>query len=264
MALKINAVIVEDEPHASEHLQSLIHAFCENIHIIGTADNVKKGYATITDLNPDVVFLDIEMPDGTGFDLLKKFDKVNFFTIFTTAYSRYAIQAFKYSAISFLLKPIDPEELIDAVIKAGQELKRTDFEDQMMALFFNLQGIEKQAERSRKVVLSTNSSLHVINSDEIVMCQSDKNHTQFFMLDGRIIIISKTIKEFDDLFNEEGFFRPHKQYLININHIKKFEKSINCEVTLTGGLIAPVSVRKKEQLINLLIKMNKSGKRRDI
>ena len=262
MTSEIKVVLVEDEPHAMEHLQSLINSFCKDVTIIGKANNVSSAYKTIMELKPDVVFLDIEMPDGTGFDLLKKFDQIFFSTIFTTAFSKYAIQAFKYSAVSFLLKPIDLDELREAVFKVRHELKRALFEDQMTALFHNLNDIEKNAGRSRKVVLTTNSSFHVINSDEIVMCQSDKNYTQFFMSDGRMIMVSKTIKEFDDLFTENGFFRPHKQYLININHLKTFDKSVKMEVTLTGGFKAPVSVRKKEQLINLLIELDKSGQTR--
>ena len=245
----IKAVIVEDEPHSCDHLASLLSGFCSNVALVGKAHDVKSGYELILKNNPDLVLLDIEMPDGTGFDLLQKFTKINFEIIFTTAFAEYAVKAFQFSAIHFLLKPIGPEELVSAVNKAEEEFQRKNIEQRVNALYYNLQN---QTGKGKKVVLSSGTKLYVIDSNEIIMCRSEKNYTQFFLVDGSDITVAKTMKEYDDMLVTNGFFRVHKQHLINIDYVKSFDKAEGGLVNLTNGLKVPVGGRKKELVAELL------------
>lgn len=248
----MRAIIIEDETNAREHLKGLIETYCKQVDIFDEAIDVKSGYSSITTHKPDLIFLDIRMPDGTGFDLLRQFDEISFNIIFTTAYVDYAIEAFKFSAVHYLLKPIDPGELISAVEKAGHERRVKDIESRIKVLFNNMSKAEKP---DKKVVLTTNTRLFVVNASDIIMCHSDRNYTQFFLADGRQITVSKTIKEFDDMLIDHGFFRPHRQYLINMSHVQSFEKSNPGKILLTGNIGVPVSVRKKEQLIDMISSM---------
>ncbi len=245
----MRAVIIEDELNARNHLKSLLDTHCEGVEIVGEGHDVKTGYEIIHSTQPDLVFLDIRMPDGTGFDLLEMFNSIRFNVIFTTAYSEYAIEAFRFSAIHYLLKPIDPDDLVESVKKAGREAKMKNLENKIEALITNLNSGGKF---SRKVVLTTNSNIYVVNSEEIVMCRSDRNYTQFILDDGREIIVAKTIKDYEDLLTEHGFFRAHRQYLINLAHVQSLEKTNGGTIKLTGDISVPVSVRKKDQLIEAL------------
>ena len=248
----MRAVIIEDELNAREHLKSLISMYCHEVQVIGEAHDVQSGYQAILSHNPELVFLDIRMPDGTGFDLLNKFREISFNLIFTTAYAEYAIEAFKFSAIHYLLKPIDPNELVDATEKASQEMKMKNLEVKIQALYDNLNAAKRPV---KKVVLTTNSYIYVVSSDEIVMCQSDRNYTMFLLTDGREILVAKTIKDFDDMLCNYGFFRVHRQFLVNLEHVESFEKSGSGIIRMKGGAGIPVSIRKKEQLIEVLSSM---------
>jgi len=247
----LRTVIVEDEPNSREHLISLVTKFCKNVKIVGEAYDVKSGYEIITKSKPDLILLDIEMPDGTGFDLLHKFSSFKFEIIFTTAFAEYAVKAFQYSAVHYLLKPIDPEELMEAIQKTEEVLKRKSMETRLNALFHNMQN----QVGGKKVVLSSGNNMFVINTSEIIMCRSDKNYTQFILEDGRDIKVSKTIKEYDQMLNDNGFFRVHRQYLVNTEHIKSFDKSNGGAIYLTGNLKVPISIRKKGMVMQLLAKI---------
>jgi two-component system LytT family response regulator len=248
----VRTVIVEDEPYSREHLVSLVTNYCKQVEIVGEAWDVKSGFDIISANKPDLVLLDIEMPDGTGFDLLQKFQKIDFEIIFTTAFAEYAVKAFHYSAIHYLLKPIDPDELLEAVKKTEELLQRKTIEARLNTLFHNLQN-QKDGKR---MVLSSGNNMYVINTGEIIMCHSAKNYTLFFLLDGRNITVSKTIKEYDKLLTENGFFRVHKQYLINIDHVKSFDKSDGGSINLTNDLKVPISIRKRGLVMELLGKIN--------
>jgi two-component system LytT family response regulator len=245
----IKTVIIEDEPYSREYLETLVGDYCKNVELVGRAGDVTSGFDSIKKLKPDLVLLDIEMPDGTGFELLQKFQKVNFEVIFTTAFAEYAVQAFNYSAIHYLLKPIDPNELVLAINKAEEELRRKSIDDRIRALFHNLQ---RQAENTHKIVLSSGSNMYVINTREIVMCQAEKNYTRFFLEDGRDIVVSKTIKEYDGMLAGNGFYRVHRQYLVNIDHVKSFDKSDGGVIYLSCDFKVPISMRKKD-LMKVLV-----------
>ncbi|NCA86048.1 MAG: response regulator transcription factor [Clostridia bacterium] len=243
------SVIIEDEPSARETLRNLLSQHCPQVTVKGEAHNVESGIDCINRCRPDIVFLDIEMPDGTGFDLITKLPSVDFNVIFTTAHSSYAIQAFRYSATHYLLKPIIPDELKEAVDKASEKLHAKEIAEQMRKLIYSLSDLNKPD----NLVLSTISSITVVRQSEIIMCRSDRNYTTFFLEDGNEITVSKTLKEYETLLSAKNFFRPHRQYIVNVNHIKSFQRSNGKMIKLTRDLEAPVSMRKYDQLMELLM-----------
>jgi len=245
----IKAVIIDDEVDARVHLKYLLASNCPEVIVVGEAVDVKSGITAIEKLAPNLVFLDINLPDGSGFNILKSFNKIDFGVVFVTAYSEYAIEAFRFSALHYLLKPIDPTDLTSAVKKAEDELNKQNLETRLKSLYHNLQN---NTDKSKKVVLTTNTNWFVINSDEIILCKSEKNYTEFHISDSRIITVSKTIKDYDDLLSRYGFFRVHKQYLININHINSFDKKGTGVLLMTNNYSIPVSARVRTQLLKFI------------
>jgi two-component system LytT family response regulator len=245
----IRTIIVEDEPYSREHLETLVGDFCNKVDLVGLADDVSSGFELIKKTDPDLVLLDIEMPDGTGFELLQKFPKVNFEIIFTTAFAEYAVQAFNYSAIHYLLKPIDTEELVAAIDKVEEEMQRKNIEDRINTLFHNL---ESQSGNKHRIVLTSGSNVFVVSTKEIVMCQAERNYTRVFLEDGRDILVAKTIKDYDAMLSGNGFSRVHRQYLINVSHVKSFDKSNGGEVFLTRDFKVPIAMRKKDLMTALM------------
>jgi len=248
----IRTIIIEDEQDARDHIKLLIASNCPDVEIVGEAHNVKSGIEIINKKEPKLVLMDILLPDGTGFDLLNSLENINFNIIFVTAYREFAVEAFKFSAIHYLLKPIVPDDLISAIKKANDRLISQNVETRLKSLFYNLQS---NTNGSKKVVLTTGTNLYVVHSEEIVMCKSEKSHTEFYVADGRVITVFKAIKDFDDLLSGYGFFRVHKQFLININHITSFDKTGAGQVHMTGDHVIPVSFRKREQLLELFINL---------
>jgi two-component system LytT family response regulator len=245
----ITAVIVDDEKPAREALTNMLKIFCPDVKIIGEADGVESGVETINKLEPDTVFLDIQMPDGTGFDLLKEFASINFKFIFITAYQEYAIQAFKFSAIDYILKPIDPSDLIAAVEKLQESVLNEDTNKKFQTFIENIQWHEKNP---KKIVLKTFETVIVAEKESIVRCESENNYTMFYFTDKPKILVSKTLKEFEDLLSASGFFRVHQSHLINLTYVSKFKRFPESHVILTNGEKVPVSIRKRDILVKLL------------
>ena len=243
---QLTAVIIDDEEKSRQTLRQMLTLFTENIQIIGEAHNVKSGAELLSLISPDIVFLDIHMPDGNGFDLLKKLKKRNFHLIFTTAYDRYAIKAFKFNALDYLLKPIDASELKMAVNKAAKISKPNV--DSVDNLLNNL----SQKTEEQKIVLSTAEGMHIIRVKNIIRCQADDYYTNFFLNDGRRIMISKTLKDNEELLKDYDFIRPHRSHLINLAYVKKYVKSDGGYIVLSEGTKIPVSRRKKDVVINYL------------
>ena len=236
----LNTVIIDDEEKSRQTLRQMLNLFCPTVQIIGEAHNVQSAYELLSIVKPDIVFLDIRMPDGNGFDLLKKLNHPNFNLIFTTAYDQYAIKAFKYSAIDYLLKPIDTDELKAAVAKAVEVDPTTATRNNTL-----LDNYAKPKE-DQQIVLSTIEGMHVVKIKNIIRCQADDYYTNFFLNDGRRIMISKTLKENEELLKDHGVIRPHRSHLVNISYIKRYIKSNGGHIILVDGSNIPVSRRKKE------------------
>jgi two-component system LytT family response regulator len=188
------------------------------------------------------------MPDGDGFDLLRKVKEFNFNIIFTTAFSEFAVKAFKYNTVDYLLKPIIQDDLVNAVQKAQEELKRRDLTEK----FSNLLDYINNGKNTRRIVLSSNERYDVVNISEIIMCKSDRNYTSFYLDDGQVIKVAKTMKEFSDQLEENDFIKPHRGYLVNPDHIRSFSRAGTSAIRLTRNLEAPVSSRNKDKLLEII------------
>lgn len=214
--------------------------------------NVSDGIKAIKSLQPDLVFLDVQIHDETGFDLLGRIKEKNFEVIFTTAFDRFAVQAFKFSALDYLLKPVDPEDLSAAIKKIKPSDNHSGFSEQINNLLFNIQSANRQIQRICVPVLN---GMVFLNVNEIIRLKSDSNYTQFFLKDGQKIMVSRTLKEFDDLLSGNNFFRVHQSHLINLACIKQYTKGKGGYVTMTDGAEIEVSVRKKEEFLKKVMRL---------
>jgi len=240
----IKAVIIDDIPEAISVLTADLETYCQNIEVIGSANGVVSGAKKIKELNPDLVFLDIQMPDGTGFDLLEILGETSFKLIFTTASDEFAIKAFKFSAIDYLLKPIDPDDLMRAVNKIEQQKAPTS----------RLELLKENLNQPKKIALNTVDKIHIVNIKDVVRLESNINYTRFFFKDETKLLVTKTLKEFDKLLSDHNFIRIHQSHLINAEFIKEFLKQ-NGEIILKDGTKIPVSTRKKSILMDMIAKL---------
>jgi two-component system, LytTR family, response regulator len=244
--IKKRALLIDDETKSRTALHSFLSKYCPSIEIVGEADGVKKGLESIALLAPDVLFLDIEMNDGTGFDLIERLPKINLEIIFVTAFNQYAIKAFRYSAIDYLLKPVNPEELIQAVAKLSDESRISEIELKLEALMSNKTSIQKLA-------IPSMEGIRLEEVSNIRYCESDNYYTHIHLNSGEKLLVSRTLKEYDTILSEEGFFRIHQKYLVKLSEIKTYSKSDGGFVTLNDGTHLTVSRRKKEDLMKVLV-----------
>lgn len=243
----LTALIIDDERHAREGLSTLLELYCPNVQIIGDADNIDDGIHLIRKLNPEMVFLDIEIGEQTGFQLLDQLPSITFQLVFTTAYSEFAIKAFRYHAIDYLLKPIQPNQLIAAVEKARQSSQTKQIQQQIEAL---RQAIDSgQAE---KVIVPTMEGLNFIKVDSIIHVEGSANYSTFYTNNGDKIMASKNLKYYEDLLPSDLFYRVHQSHLVNIRFIKKIKTYEGYEVELEEGGCVPLARKRKEDLVNLL------------
>ncbi len=244
----IKTIIIDDEINNQELISNLLKSYATHIEVVAFDNSVDTAYKAITENHPDLVFLDIQMPDGTGFDLLKGFDKINFKIIFVTAHQEFAIEAFKYSALDYLLKPLSPDNLIAAVKKVEDTINSDELNVKLKTLLGN---ISEPIKNKKKIVLKTQERIYSVDVHDIVRFESDGGYTKVYLVDGKRIMVSKTLKEFDDLLLEVGFLRVHHSHLINMDHLFCFEKAEG-HVVMKDDSVVPVSNRKKEQLLELL------------
>ncbi len=244
----IRSIIIEDEYNARETLKILLEKYCDNVELVGEGHDVKSGLECIKTYEPDLVFLDIEMPDGDGFDLLSQINGFKFDIIFTTAYSEFAVQAFKYSTVDYLLKPIVHEELIKAVDKAELELQNRDLTQK----FSKLLAYSNSGGPIKRIVLATKDQYNLVNVSEIIMCKSYKNYTIFFLENGHKIKTSKTLKDYYDTLTESGFIKPHRQYMVNMKHVQSYLRANENIIKLTMGFEVPVSSRNKDKILEII------------
>lgn len=245
-------VIIDDDKVVRDNLRTLLSIYASEHEIIGEADGVQTGLSCLKKNNPDLLLLDIEMKDGTGFDLLSFYGELDFKLIFVTGHDGYAIRAFKFSAIDYVLKPVDPEDLTTAIQKA-ESIQNKDEEKLKVANLVN----NKQVPISdQKIVLKDAESVYLIAIKDIIRCESETNYTRFFLTDGKIIMVSKTLKEYDSLFEGQTFFRAHQSHLINLNHFDKYDKKEGGIVHMKDGSTLPVAVRKKDALMSALQKLS--------
>jgi two-component system LytT family response regulator len=240
----ISIAVIDDEPKARETIINILALGNFETKLVGEADSVQSAFELISLQSPDVVLLDINLPDGNGFDLIKKFEKINFKIIFITAHEEYAIQAFKFSAVDYILKPIRAAELFAAIEKASESFNKEETVQKISALLSNL-------EKLKKIVLKTAESIHIVNVSQIIRCEADVNYTKFYLENGEKLLVSKPLKEYDELLGRNGFFRTHQSHLVNLDHILRYDKTDGGYLILDDKSMVPVSTRKKEELFRI-------------
>ncbi len=251
----MKVLIIDNDTSIREGLVQLIHKFCPQIAHVDQADGVAAGLKAIEAGTPDLVFLDVEMDDGTGFDLVQKIGDYNFQLVFITAHNKYAVNAFKFSAIDFLLKPIDPDELVLSVKKASGQMKHKDLEQQVKLLRDILSHTGTSKNKDKKIALNDGSIIHYVKIEDIIYCKADGSYTVFYFGNGKKIMVSHILKEYDDLLCDYGFIRTHHSYLVNTTKITRFDKADGGQLFLEENHSVPVSTRKKEQVLDLLSKL---------
>lgn len=246
----MKAIIIDDEQHCIDRIISLVNDNQIEVEIIGCYNNVDDGFNGISLLKPDFIFLDIHIGNETGFDLLEKFTKINFEVIFTTAFENHAIQAIKFSAIDYLLKPIDVDDLKESIARLKQKTEsRKSTVSGYEELLQNLLHIKNQ---NKKITIQTQTETILINIQDIIRCQSDINYTTLYLKNGKNVVASKTLKDFENLLSPYNFFRVHNSHLINLEYMKSYDKGKGGYVHLTDNSVVEVSVRRKEPFISRL------------
>lgn len=242
----MRVVIIDDEVLARNTMKNILHRNHPDLEIVGEADAVSEAVKVILEQNPDLVFLDIDLKDGSGFDVLNALDEIKFKTIFATAHHEYAIKAIKFSALDYILKPVSEIEVRAAIervkIQGLTENQNTQFE----VLKNNYQN-----STDKKIVLKTSESIHLVRVQDVIRCEADNNYTTFFINGNRKIVVSKGLKEYEELLTTFAFLRVHQSHLINVKEIKRFDKKDGGFVVLSDGSEIPVSQRKKQKLLDV-------------
>ncbi|MFA6923101.1 MAG: LytTR family DNA-binding domain-containing protein [Bacteroidales bacterium] len=246
----IKAIVIDDEKTSRDALSGLLCRYCKNVEIVGQADGYKSGIEEMKKHTEfDVIFLDIQMPDGSGFRLLEETHDINYEVIFTTAFDQYAIKAIKYSALDYLLKPIDPEDLISSLEKFESKKNSISNKPNIKVLLENTKNTDSHF---KKIVLSTFEGMHVVDIDNIIHCKAEDCYTNFYFLDGKKMLVSKTLKDFEELLSGYNFIRPHKSHLINLKYVKTYMRTDGGSIVMADETIIPVSRRKREAIIDII------------
>jgi two-component system, LytTR family, response regulator len=247
----IKTIIVDDDNSCINTLQQLLSKYCQQVSVEGTANTVTEAMSLIALKKPELVFLDVELNGEFGFDLLKKLPDPSFSVIFTTAHEKYALKAIKSSCLEYLLKPVDFNELQDAVTKFEEQKKESDHKKRVEVLLSN---IGKNDNSFTKIIIPSQDSHTFLNTSEIICCEADMNYTNVHTAKGEKIVSTRNLKEFEETLDPAVFFRCHKSWLINTNFIKKFFKT-DSSVIMSNDMRIDISVRKKEEFLNLFKKL---------
>jgi two-component system LytT family response regulator len=244
----MTAVIIDDEAKVRNTISTLLGENFPDIRILASAGTIEEGYEAVVKYKPDLLFLDIELPDGNGFDLLRRFSRIPFKVIFVTGHHEYALDAIKVSALDYILKPVDTGELRHAVEKAGEIINHEDQLLKFQALNENLQSRKVL----KRIILHTSDHLQLVSVSDIIRAEADSNYTSFSLFDGRRVLVSRTIKEFEGLLAGSGLIRVHQSHLVNMNYIDRFVKKDGGYLLLKEGTKIPVSPNLKKKVLQAL------------
>lgn len=251
--MNLRTVIIDDEPDAVNFIQSIIQEYCPKLEIVGKAHSIKEGSKLIINKTPDLVFLDVEMPHGTGFDLLANFPEKTFDVIFVTAFNHYAINAIKFSAVDYILKPININEFIKAVDKVQDINSSSDYKNaSFTALLENV-----KSSMPGKLAIPTSDGMEYLNTKEIIRIEADRSYSWFFLKDKRKLLVSRNLKEYQELLTDRNFFRTHNSHLINLEHVKKYIRHEGGAIELIDGSQVPISRGKRDLFLLQMAKISK-------
>jgi two-component system LytT family response regulator len=243
----VRTILVDDEPRGLNTLKKLLQEYCPEIKVIAECTDADTAKDKIELLEPQLAFLDISLPGKTSFDLLSELDKINFEIIFVTAHNEYALEAFHYSAIDYLMKPIDEDILINAVRRAVKRVSMNSVNNNVSTLLHNLQ--KAQVPQEMKLCIPSLKGFQVVELKDILYCEASGSYTNFFFLDKHSICTAKTIHDYEDLLEDAGFVRIHKSFLVNLLHVKEYLRGEGGSVILSNGHEVEVARRKKDLLI---------------
>lgn len=247
--MPIKAIIIDDEKNGRENLRGALEKYCDELTVLAEADSAVAGIEAIQLHQPDLIFLDIEMPGGNGFKVLEFFNQPKFGVIFVTAYDQYAIQAIRFSAIDYILKPINIVDLKNAVDRFTKRRK-----EHTALLLEHFRENERVEVASKKIALPTSDKIEFREIKSILRCEGEINYTKICFANSQKMLISKTLVEFEEILEPYGFVRTHKTHLVNLMHVTAFNKTDGCSVTLSNGESVPVSRRRKEFVLEKLKK----------
>lgn len=245
----MRALIIDDEPRARKTILQIIRLYTPSIQVVGEANSVTSAVEAIQQHQPDLLLLDIQLKDGNGFDILAKTKETPLHVIFITAFNEYALNAFKVAAIDYILKPVDPEDFVQAITKVKQQVAHEKLEERI-ELFW--QRMEAKRPALQKITLKTMDSIYVIRVEEIVYCQGEGNYTTFNLSNQREIVVSKNLREYEELLPKQQFLRTHQSFLINLEHISRYDKIKQMVLMGQSNTSVPVSTRKRESLLRFL------------
>lgn len=245
----ISAIVVDDEMHARQSIKAIISSQLSNVEFVAEAANVANAVKSINEMKPQLLFLDIDLPDGNGFDILKQLNYHDFKVIFITAYQEFAIQAIKFSAFDYILKPINPVELVNSVSKCIAEQINNNYNERIETFYSNF---NSQNTEQKRIVLKTADKIHVVDVKHIIRCQADNAYTTFYINTGQKITISKNLKSYAELLQPFGFLRTHQSHLINVNFIDFFNKHDGGYLVMSDKSEVPVSNQNRPILLEYL------------
>ena len=249
----IETIIIDDEAHCTDRLSGLLSTYCGSVvRLAGSARTLEEGWHMIIDLQPQLVFLDIQLGESTSFDLLDRFPVIDFDIIFVTAYEKYAIRAFKFSAVDYLLKPVDPDDLRQAVARLQQRRSKEEIAKRFETLTYNLRN---GPGLPRRISIPTVKGLEFLPVQDIVRCESHINYTSIFLTSGQKLTVARTLKEFEELLEDHNFYRVHNSHLINLAWIRSYHKGKGGSVCMTDNTEIEVSTRRKDELLKRLAEL---------
>ncbi len=252
MTKPMKTLIVDDETDAVNFIRSIIQEYCPQLEVIGTANTVKEGIRLITEHQPELVFLDVEMPHGSGFELLAHFPKKMFDVIFITAFNQYALKAIKFSAVDYILKPINISEFIEAVEKVVEKRSHAFSTDiNYGELIENL-----KSSIPTKLAIPTSEGMEYLNTKEIIRIEADRSYCWFYLTEKRKHLVSKNLKEYQDLLSDCSFFRPHNSHLVNLEYVKKYVRQEGGYIEMTDGSQIPVSRIKRDLFLQQMARLS--------
>lgn len=243
----INAVIIDDEPKNVRVLKNMLNEFCPEVSLLGEANNSNEGKELIQQKKPELVFLDIEMPYGNGFDLLNALMPIDFEVIFVTAFDKYMLQALKYSALDYLLKPVNIEDLKVAVQHAEVRIKKNSINQQLTVL---LENFKKQEPGLKKIAVPTAEGFDFMLVENIIRCEAQGAYTRIFIKGSKSILVSKPLKEYETLLPDNIFLRIHNSHLVNLNYIKKYNRGRGGYIEMDDGTMLEVATRRKDEFLS--------------
>ena len=245
----LKAIIIDDEPYCCEILAGMLEADCPEVNVVNISNNGTDALKAIRQFSPDIVFLDVEMPRMNGFEMLEQLPAINFHLIFTTSYDQYALKAIRFSAIDYLLKPVDREELKKAVEKVKQRIQ-IPIPQQLEIL---MQKIKQPSNPVNKIALPTMEGLQMIPVDSIISCESDDNYTNIQLKGKKKLLVTRSLKEMEEILEQHSFTRVHRSYLVNLNEIEKYIKGDGGYLVMSDGTTIDVARNKKEVLLKKLL-----------